>query len=155
MLKLPRPLLDEMYAHGEETFPRECCGILVGTKGGDGGRERVVTEIHPATNVRADDRNDRYELDPLMRKQVEEHAHDRGLQVVGFYHSHPDHDSYFSETDLKFSEEYIWGEPWIPPTYSYPVMSICDGKRVLVRSFEVEDGDSAEEELILLDHIPG
>lgn len=146
MLTIPEALLDEIYAHGEETFPAECCGIMLGMRDGD---HRVVYEIHRARNLRADERNDRYEIDAGFRKLVEEHGHDRGLIVVGFYHSHPNHDAYFSPTDLECSEEYIWGEPWIPPTYSYPVVSIRGGTGSHHKCFTVVDGQAVEEQLVI------
>ena len=144
MLYIPQNLLDDIYAHGEATFPAECCGIMVGFREGD---TRTVTAIHPAQNGKASERNDRYEIDPDFRKQVEEHAHDIGICVLGFYHSHPDHEAYFSQTDLECSEEYIWGEPWIPSTYSYPVVSVRDGKAKYHKCFIVVDGAAVEEEL--------
>lgn len=146
MLHIPQALLDEIYAHGEETFPAECCGIMVGTKDGD---LRTVHAIHPAHNLAAAERNDRYEIDAGFRKTVEEHAHDIGLCVVGFYHSHPDHEAYFSQTDLECCEEYIWGEPWIPPTYSYPVVSVRDGQARYHKCFTIVDGQAIEESVVI------
>ena len=65
--------------------------------------------------------------------------------MVGFYHSHPDHDAYFSQTDLEHSEEYAWGEPWLPPSYSYVVTSIRDGTHSHWKAFIVREGASEEE----------
>ena len=142
MLHLPQALLDQIYAHGEETFPAECCGCIIGSSN---GTDRTAVELVPANNLRAAERNDRYEIGPEDRKAAEDRAAAAGLAVVGFYHSHPDHDAYFSETDLKNSEEYAWGEPWIPPTYAYVVVSIHGGKRDHYKVFIVRDGEAVEE----------
>lgn len=144
MLQMTQQHLDEIYAHGEQTFPAECCGILVGTTD---GTNREVFSLHPAENAKASERNDRYEIDPAFRKEIEELAAQNGHAVIGFYHSHPDHESYFSQTDLECSEEYIWGEPWIPPTYSYPVVSVKGGTAEYHKCFIVKDGEAVEEEL--------
>ncbi|TVR14878.1 MAG: M67 family peptidase [Planctomycetota bacterium] len=144
MLTIPRNLLDAIYEHGEEAFPTECCGILIGFTD---GTNRTVVAIERARNLRAEEANDRYEIDAGFRKIVEEKAHDKGLCIVGFYHSHPDHNAYFSQTDLECSEEYIWGQPWIPPTYSYPVVSIRDGRGSHHKCFIVVDGKAVEEDL--------
>ncbi|MDA3959940.1 MAG: M67 family metallopeptidase [Planctomycetota bacterium] len=142
MLNLPQALLDAIYAHGEETFPAECCGCILGTRDGD---DRTAVSLVPATNQRAAERNDRYEIGPEDRKAAEDRATAEGLAVVGFYHSHPDHDAYFSKTDLENSEEYAWGEPWIPPTYAYVVVSIHGAKRSHSKTFLVKDGAAVEE----------
>ena len=142
MLRLPADLLEAVYSHGEETFPCECCGLLLGRWE---GAERAVEALHRAVNHRAAERNDRYEIGPEDRKAAEERAAAAGLQVVGFYHSHPDHDAYFSQTDLACSEEYQWGEPWVPPTYAYLVVSIHGGRRDHYRAFLVAEGRAVDE----------
>ncbi|TVR45757.1 MAG: M67 family peptidase [Planctomycetota bacterium] len=146
MLTISQTLLDTIYRHGEEAFPAECCGILLGSRDGD---RRLVQEVKPAQNLRAEERNDRYEIDPAFRKQVEDEAASRGLAVIGFYHSHPNHEAYFSQTDLECCEEYIWGEPWIPSTYSYPVVSVKEGQAAYHKCFIIVDGEAQEEELVI------
>lgn len=148
MLHLPRPFLDQVYAHGEQTFPAECCGLLLG--GIDGG-DRIVVEVIPAANLRAAEANDRYEIGTEDRQRAEQRARIAGLAVVGFYHSHPDHDAYFSPTDLACSEEYQWGEPWVPPTYAYLVVSIHRARRDHAKAFLVVEGRAVEEGLTLSD----
>lgn len=146
MLSLPNAILDAINTHAEETFPAECCGFLLGSTDGS---NRVVVEALRATNLRAEERNDRYEIDPAERKAAEEKAAANGLAFIGFYHSHPEHDAYFSETDLQNSEEYQWGEPWIPPTYSYLVVSIHGGKRDHHNSYYIEEGAAVKEDVHL------
>lgn len=141
MLVLASDHLEAMYAHGETTFPKECCGLLLGHRQGD---DRIVTWVCPAANL-GTARDDRFELDPADRKRIEDQARCAGLQVVGVYHSHPDHDAYWSETDRTNCEEYLWGEPWVPPTYAYPVLSIKDGRRSHWKCFLMVDGQAVEE----------
>ena len=142
MLILGSEHLEAVYRHGEEAFPNECCGLLVGMADGP---DRVVHRVVRARNLNTDRARDRYDLDPADRLRAEEAAQADGLAVVGFYHSHPDHDSYFSRTDLERSEEYQMGEPWLPAAYSYLVASIRTGRGVEAKSFIVRDGTAEEE----------
>ena len=146
MLVLEEAHLDAIYRHGEETFPQECCGLLLGTM--DGTR-REAHRVVRARNINTDRAEDRYEIHPADRLQAEGEAASSDLAVIGVYHSHPDHDACFSETDLQGSEEYRMGQPWLPPAYSYVVVSIRSGKRAARKSFIVVEG-SAEEETIEL-----
>ena len=92
---------DDIYAairkHGEETYPHECCGILLGRE--EEGDNRIVEAIR-AGNTRTDSAHNRYHIAPqdLVRAQREGRA--KGLDIIGFYHSHPDHPAMWSQTDL-------------------------------------------------------
>ena len=143
MFTCPTALIDQAYTHGEETFPAECCGLILGKRESDGSRTAV--QLYAASNPRAAERNERYEITAEDRQAAEAQAKEAGLEVVGFYHSHPDHDSYFSQTDLECSEEYQWGEPWVPPSYSYLVVSIHGAKRSHYKVFIVEEGLAVEQ----------
>ena len=142
MLQINLAQLNEIYRHGALAFPHECCGILLGTSTGS---RRVVRRVYRARNIHTDRAHDRYELDPADRMRAEEAARGAGLDLVGFYHSHPDHAAYFSQTDLERSEEYQLGEPWLEPAYSYLVASIQAGRGADVKSFIVIEGRSEEE----------
>lgn len=131
--------------HGEEAFPRECCGLLLGARDPDGGRR--ASRAARAKNLDLERGRDRYLLDPQDRLRAEEAGRRDGLELVGFYHSHPDHDAYFSPTDLERSEEHQWGEPWVPPSYTYLVTSVRAGRAGRHRAFEVREGRA--EELVL------
>jgi len=146
MLRLSDEQLDELYQHGEVTWPAECCGILIGRRDGD---DRQVERVWPCTNLRAGEANDVYEIGAADRKAAEDAAAAAGQAVVGFYHSHPDHDAYFSPTDLAHSEEFAWGEPWLPPTYAYLVISIHGGRRDHYKAFLVADGAAVAEPVAL------
>lgn len=92
---------DDIYAairkHGEETYPHECCGILLGRN--EEGDNRIVEAVR-AGNTRTDSAHNRYHIAPqeLVRAQREGRA--KGLDIIGFYHSHPDHPAMWSQTDL-------------------------------------------------------
>jgi len=83
---------------------------------------------------------DRYLIDPKERSLAEEKITSEGMQLIGFYHSHPDHDAYFSQTDLENSEEYQFGTPWLPPTYAYLVLSVKNGKSGDFAVFVIKEG---------------
>lgn len=138
---------DLVAGHAAETYPHECCGLLLGPAGGPPWR---VTLMRRARNLDTERARDRYLMDPADRLAAEEAARAQGLALVGFYHSHPDHDAYFSPTDLARSEEYQWGEPWVPPTYAYLVVSVRQGSVAGAKAFMVEDGASREVPVQLL-----
>ncbi|MCZ7583713.1 MAG: M67 family metallopeptidase [Deltaproteobacteria bacterium] len=140
MLIISKTDLGAVRDHGRRDYPRECCGLLLGRRSGDAF---VVERVYPARNRSPVDVVDRYELDAGDRHYAEEAARALGLSVVGFYHSHPDHDVYFSETDLRNSEEYLLGEPWLPPAYAYLVVSVREGKPDGHGAFIVNEGRSA------------
>lgn len=102
MLKIGIAEYEELRRHGEETYPDECCGILVG----EFSREtRVVRAIVRCTNVAPESLNHRYSIDPREVIGTQRDFRDRNLEIVGFYHSHPEHPPEWSSTDL---EEAHW-----------------------------------------------
>lgn len=105
----------EMVAHAEATFPNECCGAMIGSIDAD---RKIVSKSIRLDNVSAGSQAARYELRPEDLLRAEREARAAGLDLIGIYHSHPDCDAYFSETDLKNSC------PW----YSFIVLSIKGGR---------------------------
>ena len=87
-LHLPRAVFQEIRTHGEETYPHECCGALLGRSTPSGWR--VETAIR-AGNTRTDSAHNRYQIAPIELVKIEREARSRGLQIAGFYPSHPDH----------------------------------------------------------------
>jgi proteasome lid subunit RPN8/RPN11 len=141
MLKIRQPIYDEIRRHGEETYPYECCGALLGRVEGD---TRTVSASVRCRNTRTDSANDRYEIDPVEAARIQRDARTRGLDIIGFYHSHPDHPACWSPTDLE--QAYWLG-------CSYVITSIENGQARLTRSFAlagstVEDKAFVEEELV-------
>jgi proteasome lid subunit RPN8/RPN11 len=123
-----------MVLHAERTYPNECCGVMLGHIHGE---NKVVTEAVPLENSFAGTQHERYEVRPEDLLKAERAARDHGLDLVGIFHSHPDCEAYFSETDLKNSC------PW----YSFVVISINRGKFDHANSFLPDiDQISAERE---------
>ena len=98
MLKIEQSCYDQLRRHGEETYPHECCGVLLGRV--EEGSERVVTSVVRAGNTRTDSPQNRYSIDPRELIAIQRRAREQGLDIVGFYHSHPDHPAHWSSTDL-------------------------------------------------------
>ena len=88
---LPRAVRDDIVAHARETAPAECCGLLVGTA-------TAIVEAVRATNL--SENRSRFLIDPKDHIRARRDARARGLDVVGFYHSHPHSDAQPSATDL-------------------------------------------------------
>jgi proteasome lid subunit RPN8/RPN11 len=123
MLRIASSLLASLRRHGEETYPHECCGILLGERTGD---VKTVRAVVPCGNTRTDSPQNRYGIDPRDLIRVQREARERGLEIIGFYHSHPDHPARWSSTDL---EEAHW------PGCSYVITSVQQGKAVETNSF--------------------
>src|SRR5579863_6794080 len=84
MLKIGRNEYDALRRHGEETYPHECCGVLLGRMNGD---ERVVTSSARAGNTRTDSAHNRYNIDPRDLVRIQREGRERGEEIIGFYHS--------------------------------------------------------------------
>jgi proteasome lid subunit RPN8/RPN11 len=123
MLKIDEPAYDALRRHGEETYPHECCGVLLG---GVEGEDRVVRQVARCSNTRADRPQDRYDIDPRELVRIQREARTQGLDIVGFYHSHPDHPARWSQTDLAEAH-------WIG--CSYVITSVQQGRAVTTNSF--------------------
>jgi len=137
MLKLTRKDYEALRHHGEETYPHECCGVLLGHMGDDG--TRVVTSIARAGNTRTDSAHNRYNIDPKDLIRIQREGRDRGEDIIGFYHSHPDHPAQWSTTD--FDEAHWYG-------CSYVITSVEKSKAVLTNSFELTGSDEADKKLV-------
>ena len=136
MIEIEQKAWQTMILHAERTYPNECCGAMLGHSQGD---HKVVTEATPMPNAYAGQQNERYELRADDLREADREARTRGLDLIGIFHSHPDCDAYFSETDLKNSC------PW----YSFVVLSIQQGKFDHANSFlpDVEQTAAEQEEL--------
>ena len=97
MLKIGQVEFDALRKHGEETYPHECCGVLLGRFEAEARR---VTSVARCGNTRTDSPANRYNIDPKELIRIQREARERGEDVVGFYHSHPDHPPRWSATDL-------------------------------------------------------
>jgi len=145
MLKMSHSDWTVLRAHGEETYPHECCGVLLGTidivKD-----EREVKTVSRAGNTRLDSLHNRYNIDPKELIAAQKQARQSGLDIVGFYHSHPDHPPRWSQTD--FAEAH-----WIG--CSYVITSVINGKADVTNSFVLagsreEDKKFVEEQILTM-----
>jgi proteasome lid subunit RPN8/RPN11 len=115
MIEIDRAPWEQMVAHAEATYPNECCGVMLGRIDGEA---KSVCIAMPMENVSAGSQAARYELRPEDLLKADQEARKHQMDLIGIYHSHPDCDAYFSETDLKNSC------PW----YSFVVISVQNGR---------------------------
>jgi proteasome lid subunit RPN8/RPN11 len=124
-LRLPGALADEIRRHGEAAYPAECCGAMVGRAE---GAAKEVLRLSPAVNRRTDDPH-RYLIAPDDLRQLEREVREEGQEIVGYYHSHPDHPARPSA----FDAEHAW--PW----YSYLIVRIDRGRGADLASWVLDD----------------
>lgn len=127
-----------MRQHGQRDYPFECCGLMLGRFESSG--HKIVGEAYPISNAREEAvKRNRFLIRPEELMHGEKQARAKGLDVVGFYHSHPDDRAVPSQYDL----DHAW------PTYSYIVISVEKGQAVDLRSWEMEPDRSRfnEEEI--------
>ena len=122
-LQLPRAVYEAIRAHGEETYPHECCGALLGRARADGW---LIDAAIRAGNTRTDSAHNRYQIAPVELVKIEREARTRGLDIAGFYHSHPDHPAQWSPTDLAEAH-------WLG--CSYVITQVVQGKAAITNSF--------------------
>ena len=127
MLKLPKHIYEQIRRHGEETYPYECCGILLGRTSMVGKAAlNEVAEAIGAGNTRTDSAHNRYNIAPQDLVRAQRQGRERGLDIVGFYHSHPDHPAQWSPTD--FAEAHWLG-------CSYVITAVENGHATVTNSF--------------------
>ena len=132
MLRLSHADYESLRAHGEQIYPHECCGVLLGRLEGD---TNVVRQIVQAGNTRTDSAHNRYNIAPGELIKIQRQARGLGLDIVGFYHSHPDHPAQWSSTD--FAEAHWLG-------CSYVITRVAEGKADVTNSFRLR-GSSEED----------
>ncbi len=114
-------------AHGEADYPYECCGLLLGTFAADGCKTTV--EVMPISNAREESaKRNRFLITPQELMRGERYARSRQLDIIGFYHSHPDHPAVPSGYDLDHAL----------PVYSYVIVAVAQGRAGEVQSWELE-----------------
>ena len=126
MLKIQNTVLREVFNHAESTYPNECCGLLIGAMNGD---TRTVHVSRRCKNLNTERAHDRYEMDPLDQLRAESEFRDTAYEIVGFYHSHPDHPSRPSQTDTNAAHSF----------YSYVIVSVQKGIVASVNSWVLNE----------------
>jgi proteasome lid subunit RPN8/RPN11 len=126
LITIDEEQLSEMRRHGERDYPFECCGLMLGRF--ETGA-KVVIETYPISNAREEEaKRNRFLIRPDELMRGEKYAREKQLDVVGFYHSHPDDRAVPSKYDLN----HAW------PTYSYVVVAVTKGAATDLRSWEME-----------------
>jgi proteasome lid subunit RPN8/RPN11 len=122
-----------IHDHAKETYPEECSGVIVGM---DTGEMKVVVGVWRAENTHEDERSRRFLIDPLVYMKLEQQANERDMDVLGIYHSHPDHPAEPSEYD----REHAW------PNFSYIIASVSSEQVEDMRSWVLKEDRSGYDE---------
>ena len=125
-MKITREAAGAINSHGVEGFPHEVCGLLVGRP-----KERLITDVRRLANIEQSQPQVRYEVDPMEDMRLRKEIYKTDLDVLGYYHSHPNHPAQASPTDA--------GRAW--ETYVYVIVSIHDGEPGEMNAFvALKDG---------------
>lgn len=135
MLVIEQNPLDEMYQDALKSFPDECCGFFFGK---EVDKERIITDILIVNNSKEGDKRRRFEISPKDYLSAERFADEKGLQLLGVYHSHPNHPALPSEHDRIAAQPY----------FSYIIVSVKDNEIADIRSWQLKDEFQFEEEKI-------
>ena len=128
MIQIPSSILREIYDHIEASYPHECCGLMVGTL--RAGKYAVHT-FRKCRNLNTERAHDRYELDPLCMLKVQREFENGPWDIIGIYHSHPDHPSRPSQTDTDRAF----------PVYSYVIVSVQKGTVASAQSWVLNENE--------------
>ena len=131
-LRLTGTIYEQIRSHGEQTYPHECCGVLLGIASADGWQ---VEAAIPAENTRTDSAHNRYQIAPVELIKIEREARRQGVGIAGFYHSHPDHPAQWSQTD--FAEAHWLG-------CSYVITEVAQGKARVTSAFLLAGANEEE-----------
>jgi proteasome lid subunit RPN8/RPN11 len=131
MLEISGKQIEAIEGHAEADYPHECGGLLLGQLGAD-GRKTVVETLPMANTAEVETRHDRVLIDPRDLMRADRAARARGLDVIGYYHSHPDDEAVPSQFDLDHAL----------PVWSYIIVSVRDGKAVNWKVWEMENDRS-------------
>ncbi len=134
MMRIPESLLEEIRRHGERAYPAECCGVIAGRV--EPVREAV--RLFPMINQRIDDPH-RYLIDPEQLRWLEPRIRAAGWEIIGYYHSHPDHSPVPSAYDM----EHAW--PW----YGYLIVGVAQGQAKEVTAWALDEHEAAMKPLHL------
>ena len=129
MLLLSEEILKGIRQHGAEDYPNETCGAMLGV---DGDSNREVRALFPLVNRRDDSPRNRFSVTADDVRGAEKAAKEQGLEVIGWYHSHPDHPARPSE----FDRDHAW--PW----YSYVIVAVAQGQPQDLTSWRLTDDRS-------------
>ncbi|MBJ7599857.1 M67 family metallopeptidase [Candidatus Nephthysia bennettiae] len=122
-MRITKEAYEQVRAHASDGYPYEVCGMLISFRG-----DAVVTQTRRVRNTIVERARDRYEMDPLDQIRIQRECDETGLEIAGYYHSHPDHPAQASITDSRRS--------WAGPTYV--IVSCVGGEVVDGNAFRAE-----------------
>jgi proteasome lid subunit RPN8/RPN11 len=134
MIYINQHLINKMLKEAKNAYPYECCGLLVGNN----NTGKVVREIYPVENKNKVRAEDRYEIDSKEFDETDREATKKGLDIIGIYHSHPDHPAAPSAFDKECAS--VWTE------YSYIIISVKNGVEEDLKSWCFDPGKQEVEE---------
>src|SRR5947208_7120730 len=131
MITIPASLLRRVYDHTEASYPHECCGLMIGAI----GENKEVHAFRRCKNLNKERAHDRYDMDPLDMLRAEREFENSPWDIIGVYHSHPDHPSRASQTDTDRAVE-IMAFAW-----SYVIVSVQKGKVAGAQSWVLNESE--------------
>ncbi len=145
MLHLTADLLEEIGRRALRAYPEECCGILIGKLPSGNNAPTTVEHALPSNNLaEAEKRPTFYTIDPAAILHADQFARGNNLEIIGFYHSHPDHPARPSKTDAALGWE----------VYTYLIVSISKDAVLESRAWRFTPGkDPREEAITIIDHV--
>ena len=133
MIVLETDVQKQIVQDAVDSYPNECCGFIYGNEDING--RRIITQARVVTNVK-DDKRRRFEISPHDYLEAERYAEEQQLELLGVYHSHPDHPAIPSEHDRAAAQ----------PFFSYIIISVNNKEPGAIRSWRLNDDMSFEEE---------
>jgi len=124
-IEIPKSVLQAIHDHARAAYPEECCGFLLGHS----DAPRRIEESRRARNVATENRARRYSIDPLELLHADDDARKKSLELIGVYHSHPDHPAAPSEYDRSRAASWL----------SYVIVSVVDGEPKDVTAWQFDE----------------
>jgi len=136
ILRMTRAVYDSIRAHSEGAYPHQCCSVIIGNSTRESWRIKAAVQT---SNTRTDSAHNRYSIAPLELVRIAREARRQGLEIAGFYHSHPDHPAQWSATD--FAEAHWLGR-------SYLITEVARGKAAAANSFSLSGSIEEEKQFL-------
>jgi len=125
-INITREIVETFMSHGEKDYPHECCGFILGSFNGD---KSIGVDYLPASNIKEENKERRFLIDPQAYQKAEDEADEKGLSIISIVHSHPDHPDKPSD----FDRDHAW------PGFSYIIISVQKGKASSYRSWQLNE----------------
>lgn len=139
LVAIPTELLDAIKAQGEAAYPHECCGLLVGSINPEG--ITLIRRVVPSPNVSQTNAKDSFEVDAKVRFHVMRSVEDTSEDIIGHYHSHPDHPAQPSNTDISMAYE---------PEFVWLIVAVEQGQATDVKAWRLNHKDRSSAPLTLI-----